>query len=100
MQAPTLLIDEADTFLPENEELLGILNSGHRRGGSVLRTVGEEFEPPSFSTHSACAVALIGKLPATLADRSVPIELLRRRACASIVGDVAKAYGASASRYM
>jgi putative DNA primase/helicase len=79
MKRPTLLIDEADTFLPENEELRGILNSGHRRGGSVIRTVGDEFEPRSFSTYSACAVALIGKLPATLADRSVVIELRRRR---------------------
>jgi Protein of unknown function (DUF3631)/Primase C terminal 2 (PriCT-2) len=80
LQRPTLLIDEADTFLPENEELRGILNSGHRRGGSVIRTVGEDFEPRSFSTYSACAIALIGRLPATLADRSVPIELRRRRA--------------------
>jgi putative DNA primase/helicase len=78
LQRPTLLIDEADTFLPENEELRGILNSG--RGGSVIRTVGEDFEPRSFSTYSACAIALIGRLPATLADRSVPIELRRRRA--------------------
>jgi len=75
-----LLIDEADTFLPENEELRGILNSGHRQGGAVIRTVGEDFEPRSFSTYSACAIALIGRLPATLADRSVPIELRRRRA--------------------
>lgn len=80
MQRPTLLIDEADTFLSENEELRGILNSGHRQGGSVVRTVGEDFEPRSFSTYSACSIALIGKLPGTLADRSVPIELRRRRA--------------------
>ena len=79
MQRPTLLIDEADTFLRENEELRGILNSGHRQGGSVIRTVGEDFEPRTFSTFSACAIALIGKLPTTLADRSVPIELRRRR---------------------
>jgi putative DNA primase/helicase len=77
---PTLLVDEGDTFLFENEELRGVLNSGHRRGGSVLRTVGEDFEPRSFSTYSACAIALIGRLPATLADRSVQIELRRRRA--------------------
>lgn len=76
---PTLLIDEADTFLPENDELRGILNSGHRRGGSVIRVVGEELEPRSFSTYSACAIALIGQLPSTLADRSVLIELRRRR---------------------
>jgi putative DNA primase/helicase len=80
MQRPTLLIDEADTFLPNNDELRGILNSGHRHDGSVIRSVGEDFEPRSFSTYSACAVALIGKLPATLADRSVSIELRRRRA--------------------
>jgi putative DNA primase/helicase len=79
MQQPTLLIDEADTFLMENGELRGILNSGHRKGGFVLRTVGEDLEPRSFSTYSACAIALIGKLPDTLTDRSVPIDLRRRR---------------------
>ena len=30
---PTLLIDEADTFLGSNHELRGILNSGHEQGG-------------------------------------------------------------------
>jgi hypothetical protein len=79
LHRPTLLIDEADTFLPENEELRGILNSGHRRGGFVIRTVGEDFEPRRFATYAPCAVALIGKLPPTLADRSVWIELRRRR---------------------
>jgi putative DNA primase/helicase len=79
MHEPTLLIDEADTFLSENEDLRGILNSGHRQGGSVIRTVGKDFEPRVFSTYSACAIALIGKLPATLTDRSVPIDLRRRR---------------------
>jgi hypothetical protein len=79
MTQPTLLIDEADTFLMERQDLRGVLNSGHRLGGSVIRTVGDEFEPRSFSTYSACAIAMIGKLPATLADRSVPIELRRRR---------------------
>ena len=78
IQRPTLLIDEADTFLDGNEELRGILNSGHRRGGSALRTVGDDFEPRQFSTYSACAIALIGRLPGTLADRSVAIELQRR----------------------
>jgi hypothetical protein len=80
MKQPTLLIDEADTFLRQNDELRGILNSGHRRGGSVIRTVGEDHEPRKFSTYSACAIAMIGRLPGTLADRSVPIELRRRRA--------------------
>jgi Protein of unknown function (DUF3631) len=64
--------------LPDAEELRGILNSGHRRGGAVLRNVGDDHEPRSFSTYSACAIALIGQLPGTLADRSVTIDLKRR----------------------
>jgi hypothetical protein len=32
---PTLLIDEADTFLKDNDELRGVLNTGHRRGGQI-----------------------------------------------------------------
>src|SRR5262249_56535922 len=48
-QRPTLLIDEADTFLSESEELRGILNSGHRQGGSVIPTVAQHFQPPSLS---------------------------------------------------
>ena len=39
---PTLLVDEADTFLRDNDELRGIINSGHRHGGCVLRTVGDD----------------------------------------------------------
>jgi hypothetical protein len=75
---PTLLIDEADTFLRENDELRGVLNSGHKKGGSVVRTVGDDFEPRQFSTHSPCAIAMIGALPDTLGDRSIKIELRRR----------------------
>ncbi len=79
MQRPTLLLDEADRFVTgENDELLGVLNSGHRKGGSVLRTVGDDLEPRMFSTFSPCAFALIGRLPDTLEDRSVIIELRRR----------------------
>jgi hypothetical protein len=78
---PTLLIDEADSFLRDSEELRGILNSGHRRGGGVLRTVavGDAFEVHSFSTYAACAIGLIGVLPGTLADRSVSVALTRRK---------------------
>ena len=77
---PCLLIDEADSFLSGNEELRGVLNSGHRRGGSVLRNVGDDHEPRAFATYAACAIAMIGQLPGTLADRSVTIDLIRRKA--------------------
>jgi putative DNA primase/helicase len=80
MSRPTLLIDEADTFLDNRSELRGILNSGHRRATAfVLRTVGDDHEPRKFSTWAAVAIAMIGRLPATLEDRSIPVALRRRR---------------------
>ena len=75
---PTLLIDEADTFLYDNDELRGVLN-GNRKGSTVLRTVGDDHEPRAFSVYTAVAIALIGALPDTLHDRAVTIDLQRRR---------------------
>lgn len=76
---PTLMIDEADTFLRDSEELRGILNSGHTREAAyVIRTVGDYHEPRRFSTWGAKAIALIGRLPETLHDRSIEIALTRR----------------------
>ncbi|MEM9553711.1 MAG: DUF3631 domain-containing protein [Acidobacteriota bacterium] len=76
---PTLLIDEGDTFLDRAQELQGILNSGHSQDGHVLRTVGEDHEARSFSTFSPLAIAMIGDLYDTLADRSIPVRMERKR---------------------
>jgi putative DNA primase/helicase len=77
---PTLLVDEADTFLNEKEELRGVLNSGHTRAGAqVIRTVGEDHETRAFTTWAPKAVAMIGDLPDTLRDRAIEIRLRRRR---------------------
>ena len=79
MVHPTLFVDEGDTFLHGNEELRGILNSGHSRAGAfVIRTVGEDYEPRQFSTWAPMAAAAIGKLPDTLEDRSISIAMRRR----------------------
>ncbi len=75
---PTLIIDEADTFLEGNSELRGVLNSGHGRSGSVIRIVGDDHEPRAFSTWSPVAIAMIGSLPDTLQDRSIVIGMRRR----------------------
>lgn len=77
--SPTLLVDEADSFLSENEELRGVINSGHRRSSAfVVRTVGDDHEPRLFSTWAPKAIALIGKLSATLEDRSLVVAMRRR----------------------
>jgi putative DNA primase/helicase len=77
--SPTILVDEADTFLAEQDELRGILNAGHDRHSAVVpRCVGDDFEPKVFRVFGAVAIAAIGKLPDTLMDRSVVIEMKRK----------------------
>jgi hypothetical protein len=79
--SPTVLMDEADTFLRSKSDLHGVLNSGHRRGGTFTRLVlvGEEYVPRRFNTWAPVAIAKIGRLPDTLADRSIDIPLQRRK---------------------
>ncbi|MFZ5984491.1 MAG: DUF3631 domain-containing protein [Acidobacteriota bacterium] len=76
---PCLLLDEADTFLSDSEGLRGILNSGHMRSQAyVTRVSGDDHQVCTFSTWTPKAIALIGDLPPTLADRSVTIRMRRR----------------------
>jgi putative DNA primase/helicase len=83
----TLLIDEADTFLGQNEELRGILNSGFERNGEVIRVVEikDEHQPVRFKTFAPCALAAIGTLPGTLEDRAIPVALQRRAVNETVV---------------
>ena len=77
---PTLLIDEAETFVTGNEEVRGILNSGHTRDtATIIRLVGDNHEPKEFSTWSAKAIASIGKLSGTLRDRSIIVPMKRKK---------------------
>jgi Protein of unknown function (DUF3631)/Bifunctional DNA primase/polymerase, N-terminal len=77
--APTLIIDEADAFLGENEELRGLINSGHTRDTAfVVRTVGNDHEPRTFSTWGFKALAGIGRRAATIEDRAITISLKRK----------------------
>ena len=76
---PTLLLDEVETFIRDNEEMRGVLNSGFTRlSAFVIRTVGEDFDPKQFSTWCPKVAALIGNLPDTLQDRSIVLTLRRR----------------------
>jgi putative DNA primase/helicase len=74
---PTLLIDEADSFAKDNEELRGILNSGHIKAAAhVIRNL--KHKPRRFSTWAPKAVATIGALADTLEDRAVVVRLQRK----------------------
>jgi Protein of unknown function (DUF3631) len=133
---PTLLIDEADTLLRGNDEFRGMLNAGYGRGTAFVVRVAPEgpaargsaatpgtgvvAAPADVSSRLArfscwCpkAIAAIGQLPETLADRCIRIRMQRkapgetcerlrnldpnplRRQCARFVADSAAAIAAA-----
>jgi hypothetical protein len=84
-ERPTLLMDEADTYLsPEaakqHEELRAFVNAGHRRAAKAWRCVGEpaRMRVEAFPAYCALAIAGIGDLPETVIDRSVVVKMKRR----------------------
>jgi hypothetical protein len=77
---PTLLLDEADTYLRQDGDLRAVVNAGHRRDGSVIRCVGDHFTPTQFGVFCPMTLAAIGKLHRTIMSRSIVIELKRKRA--------------------
>ena len=82
----SLLVDEADSFLGDNEELRGILNSGFEASGEVVRVVEiqGEHQPIRFATYCPVALAGIGALPGTLEDRALPVVLQRKAAAETV----------------
>jgi putative DNA primase/helicase len=76
---PTVLADEYDSWLKDNEELRGLFNAGHRRGGQVLRCEGENHEVRAFRVFGPAVLCGIGALPGTLHDRSIKIPLERAK---------------------
>jgi Protein of unknown function (DUF3631) len=84
---PTMLLDEADAiFGPRTAEryegLRAILNSGNKAGTSVPRVKleGKTRSVDWFDVYGPKAIAGIGDLPSTVADRSIPIRMKRRTA--------------------
>src|SRR5262245_41005172 len=74
-----------NSFVGENEELRGVINSGHTRDTAfVVRTVGDDHEPKRFSTWGFKAITGIGTRAATIEDRAIRISLKRKRACEKI----------------
>jgi hypothetical protein len=80
-----LLPDELDAVFKDRsdkyEEVRALINAGHRRGATVPRTVttGNKHEVQFFPVFGPKVLAGIGKLPDTVADRSIPIRMLKRK---------------------
>lgn len=81
---PTILFDEIDTvFGPkakDNEDVRGMLNAGHRKGATALRSVvrGKSIEVESLPSYCAVALAGLDDLPDTIMTRSVVVRMRRR----------------------
>jgi putative DNA primase/helicase len=83
---PTLLLDDADSWLLRDpkDERHSLINSGHKRGGRVVRCAPVTLVLQSFSTFCAKAIIFIGRSKDTLHNRSIEV-LLRRKVAGEII---------------
>lgn len=75
---PTLLIDEADSFMRQEGRHRNILNAGHLETGEVVLCSGDQHDVRRFSAFGPKAIARIGNLPPTLDDRSISLPMRRK----------------------
>jgi hypothetical protein len=82
----TLLLDELDAVFRDRsdkyEEVRAVINAGHRRGATVRRSVPgpkNTWVVKKFPVFGPKALAGIGKLPDTVADRAIAILMLKRK---------------------
>jgi len=79
---PTLLIDEVDAFMRGDEQLRGLVNSGHTRDNAYhlgCIAIGDNFEPRQWSTWTPKIFSGIGRLADTVEDRAIIITMRRRK---------------------
>jgi hypothetical protein len=75
---PCVLIDEADSYGKENDDLRNIVNGGYERGRPAIRVNKDSMEPEFFDTFGCKALASIGALHETIEDRSIIIDMKRK----------------------
>jgi hypothetical protein len=81
---PTLLLDESDAAFSGDREyaeaLRGLLNAGHRKGGKVSLCLGKgrDLKVVDLDVFGPKVIAGIGRLPDTIADRAIPVQLYRK----------------------
>jgi putative DNA primase/helicase len=75
---PYIMVDEADTFGAENDELRTIVNGGFERGRPAIRVNKETLQPEFFDTFCPKVLASIGGLHETIEDRSIIVNMKRK----------------------
>ena len=83
---PTMCLDEADAWLRSDDaDMRGLINAGeYRRSAVVYRCAPDSHEPQAIPCFAARAIAMIGRPPITIVDRSLVIGLRRKRADESV----------------
>lgn len=76
---PTLFIDEYDTFINRNEDFRGIINAGFEAGEQIIRCATKGRDLEYYNVFCPKVLAGIGKLPETIQDRSIVINMRRKR---------------------
>lgn len=72
---PTLLMDEAENL--QRSSLRAILNAGFEQAATVPRCVGQQVQ--DFQVFCPKALACVGRLPDTVADRSIIVRMRRAK---------------------
>ena len=81
VHAPTLMLDEADTYIRDDEAVRGIVNGSQRRALAYIpRCVEPDYQPRLFGTWCPKLIAGIGGIPDTIRDRSLVVRLERKPA--------------------
>jgi putative DNA primase/helicase len=76
---PTVLLDETEKYIENGSDLHALLNEGHCKGGTVLRVLGDNLELREFLVFGPVAFARNGRLPDDLEQRSIIVEMQRRK---------------------
>lgn len=81
---PTLLLDEVEGLSAKrksdrDQAIVSILNSGYRKGATVLRWDVVSRTAERIPVYGPKAFCVVGNLPPTLVDRSIVIPMQRRR---------------------
>jgi Protein of unknown function (DUF3631) len=76
---PTILLDETEKYIEHGSDLHALLNEGHSAGAGVMRVLGDKLELREFAVFGPVAFARNGRLPDDLEQRSIIVEMQRRR---------------------
>jgi len=83
-KSPTLIIDEAESLRNKKSEraqaIVGLLNAGHRIGSVSYRCDGPRHEAKAFRVYCPKVVIAIGNVPETVRDRSIAVQMQRKKA--------------------